>query len=86
MAGGETIFDASRQTERPSPHRGREVISEFYRAANLLLDRHGTDALIEAARMIDRMLAYGNGEGQLVWRRIKAAIEVLQAQPSGAAH
>ena len=27
---------------------------EIYRAANLLIDRHGTDALIEAARMIDR--------------------------------
>jgi hypothetical protein len=35
---------------------GRGVISEldFYRAANLLLDRHRADALIEAARVIDR--------------------------------
>jgi hypothetical protein len=60
------------------------VISELdiYRAANLLIDRHGGDALIEAARMIDRMLELGDREGRSVWRRIKAAIEQLQAAPS----
>jgi hypothetical protein len=41
--------------------------------------------LIEAARMIDRMLASGDKEGRLVWRRIKRAIETLQAVPSRAA-
>jgi len=42
------------------------VISAFdiYRAANLLIERHGADALIEAARMIDRMLDHGDPEGQ----------------------
>ena len=29
---------------------------DIYRAANMLIERHGADALIEAARMIDRML------------------------------
>jgi hypothetical protein len=60
------------------------VISELdiYRAANLLIDRHGGDVLIEAARMIDRMLERGGGEGRQVWRRIKAAIEELQAEPT----
>jgi hypothetical protein len=29
---------------------------DIYRAANLLIDRHGGDALVAAARMIDRML------------------------------
>jgi hypothetical protein len=48
---------------------------DIYRAANLLIDRHGADALIEAARMIDRMLELGDPEGRSVWRRIKAAIE-----------
>jgi hypothetical protein len=60
------------------------VISELdiYRAANLLIDRHGGDALIEAARMIDRMLELGDPEGRQVWKRIKAAIEQLQAAPT----
>jgi len=62
----------------------RPVISELdiYRAANLLIDRHGGDALAEAARMIDRMLALGGPEGRQVWKRIKRAIEQLQATPT----
>lgn len=59
---------------------------DIYRAANLLIDRHGADALIEAARMIDRMLEHGDMEGRTVWRRIRRAIEVLQAPPSPARH
>jgi hypothetical protein len=34
--------------------------------------------------MIDRTLDHGDLEGRAVWRRIKAAIEALQAPPSGA--
>src|SRR5205823_11556404 len=59
---------------------------DIYRAANLLINRHGTNALIEAARMIDRMLDLGDPEGKRVWLWIKRAIEELEAQPSGAAH
>ena len=64
------------------------MISEIdiYRAANLLIERHGVDAVIEAARLIDRMLDHGDREGQLVWQRIKRAIEALQALPGGPAH
>jgi len=51
-------------------------------AANLLIDRHGGGALVEADRMIDRMLELGDPEGRLVWRRIKRAIEQLQAAPT----
>jgi hypothetical protein len=42
------------------------VISEIdiYRAANLLIERHGADAAIETVRMIDRMLDHGDREGQ----------------------
>jgi hypothetical protein len=32
---------------------------DIYRAANLLIDRYGADALIAAARMIDRILELG---------------------------
>ena len=59
---------------------------DIYRAANLVIRRHGADAQIEAARMIDRMAELGDAEGRQVWRRIKRAVEQLQAAPSGAVH
>jgi hypothetical protein len=57
---------------------------DIYRAANLLIERHGADAVIEAARMIDRMLDLSDPEARSVWKRIKRAIEALQAPASGA--
>jgi len=61
------------------------VISDLdiYRAATLLIARHGADAEIEAARRADVMLDRGDREGQLVWWRIRRAIEALQAPASG---
>ena len=59
---------------------------DIYRAANLVISRHGPDALVEAARMVDRMLELGDSDGRAVWRRIRRAIEALQASPSGAMH
>jgi hypothetical protein len=59
---------------------------EVWTAASLLVKRHGADAVIEAARMIDRMLDLSDREGQVVWRRIKCAIETLQAPASGLPH
>jgi hypothetical protein len=59
---------------------------DIYRAANLLIDRYGDNALTEASQMIDRMLAEGDIEGRIVWRRIKRAIEALQTAPSGPVH
>jgi len=35
---------------------------DIYRAATLVIQRHGADALIEAAQMIDRMLANDDAE------------------------
>jgi len=59
---------------------------DIWTAANLIVKRHGADAVIEAARMIDRMLDHGDPEGQLVWQRIRRAIEMLEAPASGPAH
>jgi hypothetical protein len=56
---------------------------DIYRAANLLIERHGADAVIEAARRIDAMLDRGDPDGQLVWLRIKRAIAALQAPREG---
>jgi hypothetical protein len=73
------------------PDRGFErplMISDLdiYRAANLPIERHGADAVIQAARLVDRMLDRGDRDGQLVWYRIKRAIEALQAPASGPPH
>ena len=64
------------------------MISErdIYRAANLVIKRHGGDAVIEAARMVDRMLELGDPDGRVLWQRIGRAIEVLQATAAGTRH
>jgi hypothetical protein len=64
------------------------MISELdiYRAANLVIKRHGADAVIEAARMVDRMLELGDLEDRDLWRRIRRAIEVLQVPTNGIRH
>jgi hypothetical protein len=59
---------------------------DIYRAANMLIERHGDDAPIEAAWRADLMLKRGDRHGQLVWLRIKRAIEAMQALPSGVMH
>jgi hypothetical protein len=59
---------------------------DIYRAANMLIGRHGNDAVIRASQRADRMLERGDRDGQIVWLRIKRAIEALQAPPSGARH
>jgi len=61
------------------------MISELdiWRAANLLIRKHGADAELEAAKHADLMLDRGDDEGRLLWARIKRAIEALQAPPSG---
>jgi hypothetical protein len=64
------------------------VISDLdiYRAAKLLIDRHGTDAIVEAGRLLDLMLDRGDMEGRQVWFRIKGAIVQWQAAQTGPAH
>jgi hypothetical protein len=59
---------------------------DIYRAANLVIKRHGAEAVIEAARMIDRMLELDDAEGRDLWRRIRRAIEMLQAPAHGVRH
>ena len=59
---------------------------DIFRAANLLIQQHGGDAEIEAARKADLMLDRGDIEGRNVWLRIKRAIGQLQAPRDGPAH
>lgn len=59
---------------------------DIYRAANLLIKRHGNNAEIEAARFVGRMLDHGDRDGQLVWQRIRRAVLALQAPQDGPVH
>jgi hypothetical protein len=60
---------------------GETMIAEIdiWRAANLLIRRHGDDAELEACRLADLMLDRGDRDGELVWMRIRRAIGELQA-------
>ena len=51
---------------------------DIWRAAQLMVKRHGEDAAIEAALRADELLAEGDSEGCAVWKRILAAIEDLR--------
>ena len=51
---------------------------DLWRAANLMIERHGDDTALVAAQRADELLAAGDIEGQLVWKRIIAAINELQ--------
>ncbi len=55
---------------------------DVYRSAQLLVERHGDGAPIEAAMKADAMLEKGDIDGQAAWLRILRAIkELLLAQP-----
>ena len=55
---------------------------DVWRAAKLLVDRHGNDASIQAAMRADELMAAGDTEGWEVWKRIcRAADDLLRAEP-----
>ncbi len=61
-----------------------QMISDLdvYRSAQLLVERHGDGAPIEAAMKADAMLEKGDIDGQAAWLRILRAVkELLLAQP-----
>jgi hypothetical protein len=53
---------------------------DIWRAANLLVKRHGEDAAIVAAQRADELLAAGDMEGEIVWKRIVGAVSDLLRQ------
>ena len=59
------------------------VVTDIWRAAHLLIRRHGADEELEAARLHDPMLDLGDDEGRRVWQRIRRAIEAIRAPPPG---
>ncbi len=56
---------------------------DIWRAANLLIERHGADAAIIAAQRADEFLAEGDLDGQHIWKLIGNAVRELQrAEPA----
>ena len=53
---------------------------DIYRAAKLIIDRHGDDAVLQATGRSDFLLEEGAAEGAAIWRRIMVAIEELQRE------
>jgi hypothetical protein len=56
---------------------------DVWRAANLLVQRHGENAEIEAAKRADQMLERDDFDGNVVWKPIRLAIVALQAPAKG---
>ena len=54
---------------------------DTYRAAHLLIKRHGDDAPIEAAMRADELAADGDMEGRAVWLIGRAIEELRQREP-----
>ena len=59
---------------------------DIWRAANLLIQRHGADAEIEAAKRADQMLGCGDLDAEIVWKQIRRAVVALQAPVKGPLH
>ena len=56
--------------------------ADVWRAANMLVKRHGRDAAVVAAQRADEFLAAGDADGQAVWKCIvEAIIELLRVEP-----
>lgn len=51
---------------------------DIWRAAHLLVKRHGDNAWVVAAQRADESIASGDLDGQMIWKRIVAAIAELQ--------
>jgi hypothetical protein len=64
---------------RDATRRGALLISDpdIFRAAMLLIDQHGEDAVLRAAKRAHKLLDEGDPDRSTVWRRILGAIDEL---------
>ena len=53
---------------------------DIYRTANVLIREHGQEAALEAAQRADTMLEKGSMAGQMIWKRVLAAIKEIQRE------
>ena len=56
---------------------------DIYRAAKLLIDKHGNEAAVIATKHATKMLDDGDVDGYAVWKRILRAIEQLESTKPG---
>ncbi len=56
---------------------------DIYRAASVLVKRHGEDAPIHAAMRADAILKTGDLDGYAVWKRIVKAVGELLSEERG---
>jgi len=58
---------------------------DIWRAAKLLVDRHGEDAGLEACQRADQALAAGDLAGLRVWKRVRDVVATLHRRepPAG---
>ncbi len=55
---------------------------DIWRTANLLIQKHGPDAVYHASQRADELLERGDMDGRRVWLRIHAAVrELLRERP-----
>ena len=60
---------------------------DIYRTANLLIEKHGEGAYMQAVKRRDEMQRKGDAEGRHVWRRVITAVIRLQSDAAkGPAH
>ena len=60
---------------------------DVWRAAKLLIARHGENAAAEVMRRAYALADQGDAEGKIVWMRILETIEELQnTKPEGSVH
>ena len=50
---------------------------DIWRSAKLLIDQHGDEAAIHAARRVDELLEASDLDGYTVWKRVLKAVEEL---------
>jgi len=59
--------------------------SEIFETANEVIEKYGEEAALYAAIRGDEFHRIGNSEGEVLWRRITRAVEVIQTtERSGA--
>jgi hypothetical protein len=67
--------------------RGMVDELDVYRTAQLLVNLHGTEAPIHAAKRCDHLAGRGDLDGAAVWKRVLSAVDVLLCRArSNAAH
>jgi len=53
---------------------------DIYRTASVLIREHGDEADLVAAQRADSFLEAGDIDGQMIWKRVLAAVKEIQRE------